>query len=594
MIDTKDATIDIQQKYLNRFQDLQTDLELKTSENSRLRYDFQFLKSEYTHAKEDWERKLHENQQTYKTNLESLATERQELIIAKDVALSKSKKDLDKAKSEIDFNLKRIADLQEEINTLVRDKNQVLEDYQSSQRQHKNLDVNKNEDLRKLELQNQSLLGQLQSLQSDLEKTRSQLTLVQEKCGVESRRCDDYESELRKTRNELNATVRDLEKAIKRETTHRAEIEKQFNDKIKSMEALLEVANTQRNEQRRLASEIEVKCNKSVEQLRNKFQIQVNELSSEKDQLTGELSEAKANIEMLNTEKKEDRREFENNINELNDQIANLSKELEKSVDLSKKLRVKADNATELEQQLHATKIQVNELNSMYEQFKVDALEREKKLVDEKNEASSSKMDAIKELSNERQDINRNLDILKDEHNRKNLKMLEEKHNLENTINDKEKTITDISNKNSTMKKREAKIKKSVTNKFDNYKKKIKKLEHQNAKNEREIAALKRLNGVPLEEYQKLENQLRDLKNKCNDFKHASSMYELKMFNPVVPGLVPPPPNPNLMTQMALNKIRSDQDQLNRVVSGINSYGLGLVFFYLFISIQLNRLIRNR
>merc|ERR1712157_583677 len=198
----------------------------------------------------------------------------------------------------------------------------------------------------------------------------------------------------------------------------------------------------------------------SVEQIRNKFQIQVNELSSEKDQLTGELSEAKANIEMLNTEKKEDRREFENNINELNDQIANLSKELEKSVDLSKKLRVKADNATELEQQLHATKIQVNELNSMYEQFKVDALEREKKLVDEKNEASSSKMDAIKELSNERQDINRNLDILKDEHNRKNLKMLEEKHNLENTINDKEKTITDISNKNSTIKKRGQKKKK--------------------------------------------------------------------------------------------------------------------------------------
>jgi hypothetical protein len=96
-------------------------------------------------------------------------------------------------------------------------------------------------------------------------------------------------------------------------------------------------------------------------------------------------------------------------------------------------------------------------------------------------------------------------------------------------------------------------------------------LESQNAKNEKEIGALKRLNGVPLEEYQKLENQLRDLKNKCNDFKHASSMYELKMFNPI-PGILPPPPNPNLMTQMALNKIRSDQDHLNSVVSGMNTY----------------------
>lgn len=465
----QDATLDIQQKYLNRFQDLQTDLENKANENARLRYDFQFLKSEYSHAKEDFERKLYEQQQHYKSSLEALATERQELIIAKDANLTKSKKELSKISSEVEFNLKRISDQQEEINVLVRDKNQILEDYQNCQRQYKHNESSRNEEIRKLNLNNQSLESQLQQTKQELDKVRSNLLINQEKVASEIRRSDDYESELRKVRNELSTVNRDLEKTTNREKQHKDEMEKSFLEKIKTMECLLEAANAQRNEQRRLASEIEVKSNKEIEKIRNKLQIELNNLTSERDGLISDNKLQADKIEILEQEKKEERKTYENQLNELNEEVASYAAEVDKLTELNKSFKLKVENVTELEQQLHASKIQIKEITEIYETFKTNALDREKQLTEDKNTANNEKIDAIKELSNERADISRNLDIIKDENNRKNLNMLKEKHELENKLNDKDKDLKNLNDKNVSMKKREAKIKKSVTNKFDSY-----------------------------------------------------------------------------------------------------------------------------
>ena len=526
-----DATLDIQQKYLNRFQDLQTDLENKANENARLRYDFQFLKSEYAHCKDDYERKLFEQQQQYKTSLESLATERQELIVGKDVALTRFKKELAKSGSDIQFNLQRIADLQEEIKTLVRDKTQLLEDFQSSQRTYKHLEASRNEEQRKLELNNQSLESQLQANKQELEKIRANLVIAQEKVSVEVRRSDDYESELRKCRNELSLKNRDLEKSIKREKIHSEDLSKNFSEKIKAMEALLEAANAQRNEQRRLAGEIEIKANKSIEQIRSKFQYEINQLTSDRDQLTSEVSEAKEKIQRVSDEKEHERRDFENNLNDLNQEIAHLSSELKKSNEINKNLRIKADSVLEVEAQLKASKLQISEISNIYEKFKVDSSSREKNLLDDKNSAISDKIDAIKELSNERADIARNISILEEKHNRKNLKLLEDIQKLESNLNNKDKELQETNTKNNRLKLREQKIKSTVTSKIENYKKKCKKYEKCLEEKSLEIGRLQRINGVPLEKYQVMENELRNLKNKAKDLKHASSMWHLKMLH---------------------------------------------------------------
>lgn len=581
-----DPNLDIQQKYLNRFQDLQTDLETKANENARLRYDFQFLKSEYAHNKEDYERKSYEQQQQYKTSLESLATERQELIVAKDVALTSAKKEVVKSKSEIQFNLQRIADLQEEIKTLVRDKTQLLEDFQASQRTHKHLEGSRNEELRKLELNNQSLESQLQATKQDLEKTRASLVIVQEKVAVEVRRSDDYESELRKSNNDFTSKNRDLEKAIKREKQHSQDLTRSFTEKIKAMEALLEAANAQRNEQRRLASEIEVKANKSIEQIKSKFQYEVNQVTSDRDQLSSDLLISNDKIEMLSTEKKEERKDFESQTNDLNEQVVELTFEIKKSREINSNLRAKAGTVSELEAQLHASKLQINEISKIYETFKNDAETREKKLVNERNEASADRVDAIKELSNERADINRNLSLLEEKHNRKNLRMLEDKQALELKLNDGKKSLSDVFNKNSRLKKREQKIKSTVTSKLDSYKKRLKKcdkiIEEQNVA----LSKARRLNGVPLEQFQKLEHELRSIKNKAKDLQHASHMWHLKMLGQPTPAL----PAPSLMTQMALNKLRTDQDNINVAVRNLtNTYHLDRPRFPLGASLPSSR-----
>ena len=124
------------EQFSQRITDLQRDLESKMSENQRLRVDFNFLRSEYAHAQQEYSRKEEELQAQYKVQLEALSKDRQNLVVGQDIELTKFKKNKVNLEKEHDFQTKRIADLQEEINVLVRDKNQILEDFQSSQRSY--------------------------------------------------------------------------------------------------------------------------------------------------------------------------------------------------------------------------------------------------------------------------------------------------------------------------------------------------------------------------------------------------------------------------------------------------------------------------
>merc|ERR1712173_34304 len=80
------------EKYSERITELQRDLEAKMSENQRLRVDFNFLRSEYAHAQQEYSRKEEELQTQYKIQLEALSKDRQNLVIQQDVELQKYKK----------------------------------------------------------------------------------------------------------------------------------------------------------------------------------------------------------------------------------------------------------------------------------------------------------------------------------------------------------------------------------------------------------------------------------------------------------------------------------------------------------------------
>merc|ERR1711970_767858 len=125
------------------------------------------------------------------------------------------------------------------------------------------------------------------------------------------------------------------------------------------------------------------------------------------------------------------------------------------------------------------------------------------------------------------------------------------------------------------LEKREQKIKRGVNAKLSGYKKKVGKAERGKERAEFELDQLRRLEGVPLEEYQKLEDQHRTLKQKVADFKHKQAMMELKMFPNLPPAmlgsnpLMPPPGivgREAMMTEIALNKVRTEQDKLNQAV----------------------------
>merc|ERR1719220_479736 len=306
------------------------------------------------------------------------------------------------------------------------------------------------------------------------------------------------------------------------------------------MEALLEAANAQRNEQRKIASEIEHKANKSIEQIKSKFQYEVNQITSDRDQFAADLQLSNDKLEMLESQKKEERKDFENTINDLNEEGAQLSTEITK----------------------------------IYETFKNDAELREKKLTNERNEAVSDKVDAIKALSNERADITRNNQILEENYNRKHLKMMEDYHALEAKLSEEKSQLSGATSTARRLKTREQKIKSTVTHKLEGYRKRLKKYQSLLDEQSIELAKIKRINGVPLEQHQRLEHELRTIKNKAKDLQHASSMWHLKMM-----GHPPPPlPGPSLMTQMALNKIRSDQNDINHAVRNLaNTYHLDTI-----------------
>merc|ERR1712066_451104 len=137
--------------------------------------------------------------------------------MGQDVELQKYKKYKLNLEKEHDFQTKRIADLQEEINVLVRDKNQILEDFQSSQRSYKLEQNLKEEEKTKLELANTALESKNQTVNLQLDKQRSALVIAQEKTAVEARKSDDLESQVRKLRNELISSQRESQKSINRE-----------------------------------------------------------------------------------------------------------------------------------------------------------------------------------------------------------------------------------------------------------------------------------------------------------------------------------------------------------------------------------------
>ena len=79
-------------QFSQRITDLQRDLESKMSENQRLRVDFNFLRSEYVHAQQEYSGKEEELQVQYKVQLEALSKDRQNLVVGQDIELQKFKK----------------------------------------------------------------------------------------------------------------------------------------------------------------------------------------------------------------------------------------------------------------------------------------------------------------------------------------------------------------------------------------------------------------------------------------------------------------------------------------------------------------------
>ena len=386
---------DIQQKYLNRVADLQADLDDKTNENTRLRYDFQFLKSEFAHSKDEFARKLAEQQAQYKTSLESIATDRQALLVGKDVAIQKHSNEITKLSKENQFHIQRISDLQEEVATLVRDKNQILEDFQATQRHHKQTDTLRSDEQRKADMANQSLTSQNQTLISDLEKTRASLIIANEKSSLQTRRADDLEGQLSKLRNDLVNTTRDLEKNIARERSRREELEAMYKNKTSALESLVEASNSQRDEQRRISSEIESKASKNQEAMRSAFQLQINQLNMEKESFEETISRQKATIRDLEDKIMDSNRQFENQTNELTNSIAKHVGELERSENIIKDLRNKVDQVASVEAQLHSKNLQLEEIHALYDKAKADFQKREAQLLKERQEADEHRIEAI-------------------------------------------------------------------------------------------------------------------------------------------------------------------------------------------------------
>jgi len=566
------------EQFSQRITDLQRDLESKMSENQRLRVDFNFLRSEYAHAQQEYSRKEEELQIQYKVQLEALSKDRQNLVVGQDIELQKFKKNKINLEKEHDFQTKRIADLQEEINVLVRDKNQILEDFQSSQRSYKMEQSVRGEEKTKLELTNTALESKNQSANLQLDKQRSALVIAQEKTAVESRKSDELESTLRKLRNELISSQRENQKSINRERNHREDVEKQFREKVTALEALIEAANAQRDEQRRIASEIEHKASKTLESVRSKFQIELNQISSDRDDLSSQIRGLTEKIEDLEHEKSSDERNFQNNSNELTDEIAGLQNDLARSKEVSGDYKKKADDVIAVEAQLHGKSLQCQELNDIYTKFKKDAAQREEMLVNDKREADEHRVTALKELAHERGDIARSLKLQDDDFNRKRLELIEQKHQIEMKLDSEGKNNTALEEQLARLEKREQKIKRGVNAKLSGYKKRVGKAEKGKDRAEYELDQLRRLEGVPLEEYQKLEEQHRILKSKVADFKHKQAMFELKMFpnQSMLPPMLPPGmhhsplgPSQTMMTEIALNKVRNEQDKLNEAVRQI-------------------------
>ena len=102
-----------------------------------------------------------------------------------------------------------------------------------------------------------------------------------------------------------------------------------------ALEALIEAANAQRDEKRRIASEIEHKASKTLESVRSKFQIELNQISSDRDDLSSQIRGLTEKIEDLEHEKSSDERNFQNNSNKLTDEIAGLQNDLAKSKKIS-------------------------------------------------------------------------------------------------------------------------------------------------------------------------------------------------------------------------------------------------------------------
>lgn len=111
----------------------------------------------------------------------------------------------------------------------------------------------------------------------------------------------------------------------------------------------------------------------------------------------------------------------------------------------------------------------------------------------------------------------------------KKLKVIEEKHSLENKNHTISSDLKKLQEKNRNLVSREERVKKQVQEKISRLKQRAAKAERKSENLQLERDQLRRLKGVPLEDYQRLEEELRTLKARVADFKHASTMYELKM-----------------------------------------------------------------
>merc|ERR1711931_395279 len=129
-------------------------------------------------------------------------------------------------------------------------------------------------------------------------------------------------------------------------------MELQYREKVTALEALIEAANAQRDEQRRIASEIEHKSSKTLETTRSKFQIELNQIQAERDGFESQSRALDERVEDLEREKAQDQRSFENQSNELSDEIQKLNVRLNKSQELANSLRDKANESSALEAQL--------------------------------------------------------------------------------------------------------------------------------------------------------------------------------------------------------------------------------------------------